>query len=899
VRLRQEQIVLIASLALLAWLFHGTMKDPGTGPRSQRGGSPPELEHHPAPDVARALPADGRDPARLSRHLFEPPRDTRPLPPLGLEPPPLEPLPGLRPPAGAGPAPRLFGRLLRADVTPTLVTGLFDEVEPGGEGEGEGLERQELDEPPLRWSELSPDERMERIAGYKRLYDWIKIADLKWGRITNRDRYRLAKRPSEAVLFVEFDPLTGLERFPGQQAIAYPRERVEELGFADTIANRIELERLTFGDVLTPGQLGPALAFADWCVEERLETPRALEVAEEFYTRARAIANEDPSPDLGLARCYEAGFQFERAFQVYERLIAGRFAQNGVVLARLAQLEARLRMFARAERRLEQAERFDRSSWEVQWAVGRFLLERGRPQDAVEHLQLANRLEPTAAEHKGVRAAIRADLGNALLASGDTGGALSGYGKSLQADPAEQRGMAGILSASYLSATGVNGGAPTLAGTEVEGAGFDLLLATGLLALGNGEWSAAKEKLELAAQSDPLRACQAWRALSWLAEISAFPEEALRFAELAEQNDPTDVYTLIQLGRVLAARDDVEGALDAFTRALDRELDLPDVLAAMGELSYRSGAWADAERYLERSITLEPSVADVHVLRGLNLLQLGRAAEAQPSFERALEIERLHPVAKNGLAWCAYARGDSVEAMTVFRELDDARRELSEDDLHRVYARHQIERITDHEEKVVWTDRFERNELKNEWMIEESQRVSIDLIDGAVWIEGDFPASGRARVKRQYPAGDFVSLEARLTIHEGTRVRCGLFVSMERVNRGEFEVKSEVTLSRHHDKTTQTRVLRTGQGDPPYVDVPIIDWPDEIPKVLRIERYGESAETRFRLLVDGIPVAQDLPGQGLGSSTGILWVGVYAEGEPGRRVRLEIDDVEVVKRERR
>jgi hypothetical protein len=45
----------------------------------------------------------------------------------------------------------------------------------------------------------------------------------------------------------------------------------------------------------------------------------------------------------------------------------------------------------------------------------------------------------------------------------------------------------------------------------------------------------------------------------YLAEITGFPEDALRFAELANQNDPTDVYTLIQLGRVLAARDDVLG----------------------------------------------------------------------------------------------------------------------------------------------------------------------------------------------------------------------------------------------------------------------------------------------------------------------------------------------------
>ena len=57
-------------------------------------------------------------------------------------------------------------------------------------------------------------------------------------------------------------------------------------------------------------------------------------------------------------------------------------------------------------------------------------------------------------------------------------------------------------------------------------------------------------------------------------------------------------------------------------------------------------------------------------------------------------------------------------------------------------------------------------------------------------------------------------------------------------------------------------------------------------------------DTRFRLLVDGIPVIQDVPVPTLGRTVGKLWVGVFAEGEPGRSVKIEIDDIEVVKRER-
>ena len=70
------------------------------------------------------------------------------------------------------------------------------------------------------------------------------------------------------------------------------------------------------------------------------------------------------------------------------------------------------------------------------------------------------------------------------------------------------------------------------------------------------------------------------------------------------------------------------------------------------------------------------------------------------------------------------------------------------------------------------------------------------------------------------------------------------------------------------------------------------------PVILRLERYGESAKTAFRVLVDGVPIAERVPMPALGATTREIVVGIFAEGESGRRVNLEIDDVEIVKRER-
>src|SRR5262249_5517983 len=146
--------------------------------------------------------------------------------------------------------------------------------------------------------------------------------------------------------------------------------------FADTAENRLELTRLEFGDPLPVSQYDEALRFAGECIELRHETPRALEIAEEIYHRTAVAMKEDSLPRLGLARVYEAGFQFEKALEQYQSMLAGAWGRNPLVLTQLAELEARFRLFRRAEERLAEAERYGRTFWQVQWALGRFLYQR-------------------------------------------------------------------------------------------------------------------------------------------------------------------------------------------------------------------------------------------------------------------------------------------------------------------------------------------------------------------------------------------------------------------------------------------------------------------------------------------------------------------------------------------
>jgi hypothetical protein len=194
-------------------------------------------------------------------------------------------------------------------------------------------------------------------------------------------------------------------------------------------------------------------------------------------------------------------------------------------------------------------------------------------------------------------------------------------------------------------------------------------------------------------------------------------------------------------------------------------------------------------------------------------------------------------------------RGEVDEALTRLRELDDSRRALPESDPHRVWARAQIARIQDHVEKVAWTDRFDRTDLRMGWERDERPGPQVSIHDGVVTLAGVFKQDGRARLWEVRGASAFVAFEARLTIHSGSTARVGIFVSRETARAGETQVEAEVTLSRHPEagaNTIQTRVMKRGEEELPYTDVAGFEWKLDTPVLVRIERVGESSDTRVR-----------------------------------------------------
>ena len=893
--LNREQVLFGCTLVVLGALSWRTFLVDAAVGKDKRAAAR-ELESAASVDPAVALAAPRA--SKAARDILAPPSDTRPLPPLELQMPPLDALPGLLPPPLPGPDDGLLGRFLRAKPARFEASGLFA-GQTSSDDEAEAapapvVGKKKPADPAL----ASTADLAERVDVAKRMYDWVRTNEFRFGVIANKNRWTLRSRPDEDILFVEYDVEAGRPRFPGMEPVPVPRKNIGEYGYADTVVNRIEARRSEFGDPLPAGQYDDALRFAEECLELRHETPRALEVAAEMYGRAEAVLAQDPAPKLGRARVHEAGFRFEEAHALYTELLQpGRMERSPLVLASLGQLEERFLLHAEAEAHLAEAVRYGSTQWFARSALGRFLLSRGRAADALEHLAAAVQYEPSEPERKRLRAALRADHADGLLAVGRVEAALQAYEQALAADADSGRAAAGVLTTSLLA------GKPAPSASEL-GEGFDERLAAGIAGLRAGAQGAqaARDALLAAASVDPLRAHAAWRALSWLAECSGDTDEALRFVDLALEASPSDFWSNFQRGRLCADKDDLDGALESFRAALEVEVESTDALVQLGALSLRRGEREQALRYLDRATQLESTWSVAWTLRGLAQLESGALADAEDSFKRVLALDSDEPASRNGMAWCQYRRGDSVEAMARLRELDDNRRALPEGDPHRAWARGQIERIADHLEKQVWTDQFERRQLMNGWETQEASGPLVTILDGVVSISGQFKQDGRSRLWQRRSANDFVSIEARITVREGTNARVGMFVARESSRQGEPQVEAEVVVARHNEPgkdTVQTRIVKQrGEDQLPYADATGFRWPIGKPVVVRIERVGDASSTKVNVLFDGVPVVVGRALPSLGRTNNELKLGVFVEGQTGRSAGVDIDDVDIVFRKR-
>ena len=181
-------------------------------------------------------------------------------------------------------------------------------------------------------------------------------------------------------------------------------------------------------------------------------------------------------------------------------------------------------------------------------------------------------------------------------------------------------------------------------------------------------------------------------------------------------------------------------------------------------------------------------------------------------------------------------------------------------------------------------------------LVEEGAGPLVGLVDESLVIEGQFDKAGEVRAFRRVPAAAFVSLEATITVDATSAARAGMFVAREQDRRGTRTTSAMVRVLRHKDGALQTHLLRSGRPDLGPQDVTWLDFPTDTPVRLRIERAGPETAAVVNVYVDGTPILVSAPMSSFGKTMSDVNLGFFVEGESGRRVRLTVDDVEIVRR---
>lgn len=345
----------------------------------------------------------------------------------------------------------------------------------------------------------------------------------------------------------------------------------------------------------------------------------------EQLTQARAqMENRLPGADTDtrarlwseLAQRYHAYDLLEAAEVAYGEALRAdpgdrRWAYLlGTVHQRRGELDA-------AAPRIEAGLQLESSRTAALWRLGSIARDRGETDRAVEYFREAVQSDPACF-------AARADLAALALEAGDAESAIREYEAVLSLQP-------GAVSLLYPLAQAYRAAGRTDRADEYL------------------QKAAARDRAEGARPScpDPLDAglwqlttgvgAHLRRALQ--ARLSGRLDLQLSELRAAEEIDPRDPRILLPLADVLAASQDLEGALERLERLEEVDPDHPRLDLSIGSTLLRLGRILPAESRLIRAVEKDPSAASPRLYLGLAFQGRGRHQEAIAELERVLEID--------------------------------------------------------------------------------------------------------------------------------------------------------------------------------------------------------------------------------------------------------------------
>lgn len=324
--------------------------------------------------------------------------------------------------------------------------------------------------------------------------------------------------------------------------------------------------------------------------------PEVVKAATEALEKAVEIEPENPLAlhGLGIARAQKQ--QYELAFELFERatLADPKFAPPFSNLGNLHRLAGRNEEALKTYRH---ALKLQPSLADAHYNISILLEQQGKPDEAEESLKRALLFRPTYSEAHN-------NLGNLLLKNGKTEQAISHFRQALVWNSELKQARANLIIALYRL------GRCTDAQSEVEKA----------LAQSPGD-------------ATILRTQAAGLAYQGLLEDAR--KVNLKILEL-EPNAP-DVQ--LNMGELLLARDDYEGALACYRELLARKDVHPALcVSAMANVMLAQGNLTEAREMFQQGLLLEERLPTLTIGLGKTLLEAGDIALGIQTLKRATEL---------------------------------------------------------------------------------------------------------------------------------------------------------------------------------------------------------------------------------------------------------------------
>lgn len=678
---------------------------------------------------------------------------------------------------------------------------------------------------------------VDEDAEYRKEYDWIRLNALKtvYGRIVNENRYAL--KTGEEILFIEYDPAKGTQRFSQRPVLG---EDYQAFGFAETLYNKIQIDTVAMKKKISAGNVLEGHEYIDWLLAQALAEPVAFEFALELSKEFAELVPDDASAWLKLADCYKAQLDLDAAFAVYAQMVgdpvfndyasalestgldAGRFAHVSAARVGMGEILTILELHQDAFNQFKLADALGDGMAHAPMALGQSYYRQSSFEQARLFLQRAWNKQSNRSSVKGLENGLW--LAKSMLAQGDWEAAYEQYVnlEKLASDAPEYQlaSRCGQVATLYLE------GKFASAQEQAEQAVLDYGPSAALMYMraittgaNGGNAQDVVRDLNSVVESQPLQSADAHIALSFF--YSVLGEEVLSAESLGLglEQAPSHGYGNYLKAYLASKNGDLISANQIYKKLVE---DNPDSAALMA--SYASGLYAQ-ENYAEAHVAFSriedelseqtkqagsaSSWANIYLRHGANLLSLSRFEESISALDYALSLDSSLYVARNVKALGLYSSNELELALAEFAYLQNT---LRDDEEHSqfVYSDLWMRRMQEHDKLRLWEDDFSGKRLRPGWDLQNEARAGVAPRHSGekLEIKGKHQEAARTLVSRSVPGLAFRKYQGEVVVNPGHSGSGGSFIALR--NRSKTTWSFEVERNQEGQISyTETRGTRS------------------------------------------------------------------------------------------